>query len=235
MENEDNKNENRFERSIKLFGHDAIDKLASSKVIIFGLGGVGGYSAEALARSGVGNIDVVDADKINITNINRQIYALDSTIGQYKTDVAKKRILDINPDVKVCGYNVFYSEETSSMFDFKKYDYIIDAIDSIKSKIELILQAKKANTPIISSMGMGNKINPAMIEVSDIYKTSICPLARVMRHELKRHGIKKLDVVYSKEPPMKHGERIIASSSFVPPCCGLIMASEVIKNLIKNC
>ena len=225
-----------FSRTELLLGKDALDKLAVSRVAVFGIGGVGGYVAEALARSGIGEIDIIDSDKVCPSNINRQIIATTSTIGQYKVDAAKERMLDINPNIKVNTYKTFYSPETSNEFDFSKYNYVVDAIDTVTGKIELIIQADKSNTPIISSMGAGNKMNPAMFEVADIYKTSVCPLARVMRQELKKRRIKSLKVVYSKEPPIKvpktPGEKAPGSNAFVPPVVGLIIASEVVKDLI---
>ena len=225
-------------RTELLLGKQAIEKLTKSRVAIFGIGGVGGYVAEALTRSGVGALDLIDSDKICLSNINRQIYALHSTIGNYKVDVAKERILDINPDIKIETYKIFYTPETSKEFDFSLYDYIVDAIDTVSGKIELVIQANKHNTPIISSMGAGNKLNPTLFEIQDIYKTSVCPLARVMRQELKKRNIKKLKVVYSKEPPRKsmpiqivHGKKTPGSTAFVPSAVGLIIASEVIKDL----
>ena len=203
-----------FSRTEMLIGSENLAKLANSHVAVFGVGGVGGYAIEALVRSGIGKIDIIDNDKVSISNLNRQIIALHSTIGKYKVNVA--------------------TPETSDQFDFTKYDYIVDAIDTVSGKIELIIQANQAQTPIISSMGAGNKMNPADFEVSDIYKTSVCPLAKVMRQELKKRGIKKLKVVYSKEPPIKQeGRRIPASNAFVPSTVGLIIASEVIKDLIE--
>lgn len=233
---------NQFSRTELMIGKDGLEKLANSRIAVFGAGGVGGYTIEALARSGVGTIDIIDNDKISLTNLNRQIYALHSTIGKYKVDVAKERLLDINPEIIVNTHNIFYTPETSSQFDFTKYDYVIDAIDTVSGKIELVMQAQKAQTPIISSMGAGNKINPTLFEVSDIYKTSVCPLAKVMRQELKKRGVKKLKVVYSKEIPVKPPEspeqiskkRIPASNAFVPSVVGLIIAGEVIKDLIDN-
>lgn len=223
-----------FSRTEMLIGSENLAKLANSRVAIFGVGGVGGYTVEALVRSGIGAIDIIDNDIVAESNLNRQIIALHSTIGKYKVDVAKERILDINPNITVNAYKVFYTPETSEQFDFTKYDYIVDAIDTVSGKIELIIQANQAQTPIISSMGAGNKMNPTDFEVSDIYKTSVCPLAKVMRQELKKRGIKKLKVVYSKEPPIKHeGRRMPASNAFVPSTVGLIIASEVIKDLIK--
>lgn len=223
-----------FSRTEMLIGSENLAKLANSHVAVFGVGGVGGYAIEALVRSGIGKIDIIDNDKVSISNLNRQIIALHSTIGKYKVNVAKERISDINPNITVNAYKVFYTPETSDQFDFTKYDYIVDAIDTVSGKIELIIQANQAQTPIISSMGAGNKMNPADFEVSDIYKTSVCPLAKVMRQELKKRGIKKLKVVYSKEPPIKQeGRRIPASNAFVPSTVGLIIASEVIKDLIE--
>lgn len=221
-----------FQRTRSLIGDSALEKLFNSHVIVFGIGGVGGYTVEALARAGIGAIDLVDNDKISLSNLNRQIVALHSTVNKYKVDVASDRLLDINPKINVNTYKVFFSGENSAEFDFSKYDYVIDAIDSVKSKIELIKCAKNANVPIISSMGTGNKMNPSMLEVSDIYKTSVCPLARILRTELKKQGIRNLKVVYSKEEPIKNGQRIPSSNSFVPSSAGLLIASEVIKDLI---
>lgn len=224
-----------FSRTEMLIGEDALATLANSRIAIFGVGGVGGYTAEALVRCGIGTIDIIDNDTVAKSNLNRQIYALHSTIGKHKVDVAKERILDINPNITVNAHKVFYTPETSDQFDFTQYDYIVDAIDTVSGKIELVMQANQAKTPIISSMGAGNKLNPANFEVSDIYKTSVCPLAKVMRYELKRRGIRKLKVVFSKEPPIKHnGVRIPGSTSFVPSTVGLIIAGEVVKDLIKR-
>ncbi len=226
--------ENQFARTETLIGTEALTKLANSRVAIFGVGGVGGYVVEALARAGVGNIDLIDNDDVNITNINRQIIALHSTVGKPKVDVARDRVLDINPKVNVRIYKIFFTPETSKEFDFSQYDYVVDAIDSVTGKIELVMKSKEANVPIISSMGTGNKLHPEMFEIADVYKTSVCPLAKVMRTELKKRGVKKLKVLYSKEVPIKQeGQRIPASISFVPPVAGLIMAGEVIRDLIK--
>lgn len=233
---------NQFSRTELMIGNEGLEKLANSRIAVFGAGGVGGYTIEALARSGIGSIDIIDNDKISLTNLNRQIYALHSTIGKYKVDVAKERLLDINPEIIVNTHNIFYTPETSSQFDFTKYDFVIDAIDTVSGKIELVMQSQKTQTPIISSMGAGNKMNPTLFEVSDIYKTSVCPLAKVMRQELKKRGVKKLKVVYSKEIPVKPPEspeqtykkRIPASNAFVPSVVGLIIAGEVIKDLIDN-
>jgi tRNA A37 threonylcarbamoyladenosine dehydratase len=228
-----------FSRTEMLFGNDSTEKLKLKKVLVFGVGGVGGYVCEALARTGVGTIDIVDNDKVSVSNINRQIIALHSTVGEYKTEVMKRRMLDINPNISTTIYNTFYLPETSCEFDFSKYDYIVDAIDTVSGKIELVLQAQASNTPIISSMGAGNKIDPCAFEVSDIYKTSVCPLARVMRTELKKRGVKHLKVVYSKEEPIQvqsteaQGKRAPGSCAFIPSVVGLIIASEVIKDLLK--
>lgn len=230
--------QNQFERTELLLGSEAIEKLKSSRVAVFGAGGVGGFTLEALARSGVGAIDVIDNDTVSLSNINRQIYALHSTIGEYKVNVAARRIADITPDTKVNVYNTFYMPDNADEFDFSEYDYIVDAIDTVTAKIELVIRADAAGVPIISSMGAGNKLDPTLFEVEDIYKTSVCPLAKVMRYELKRRGIKKLKVVYSKEKPMKpnveeNGRRIPASCAFVPSVAGLIIAGEVIKDLTR--
>ncbi|MBO4404203.1 MAG: tRNA threonylcarbamoyladenosine dehydratase [Treponema sp.] len=229
---------NEFSRAALIFGNQNIEKLNHSSVIIFGLGGVGSYAAEALARTGVGNIDIVDNDTVSITNINRQLYALHSTIGKNKTDIAEERILDINPACTVNKYCTFFSEETAELFDFTKYDYIIDCIDTVSSKILLVMKAKEAGVPIISSMGAGNKIRPELLEVSDIFKTKVCPLARIMRRELKQRGIKKLKVVYSTETPvtpqiqadseMKGNSFAPGSCCFVPPAAGLLIAREAV-------
>ncbi len=246
---------NQFSRTQLLFGEDAMQVLKQSRVAVFGVGGVGGYAVEALVRSGVGAIDLIDDDKVCLTNLNRQIIALRSTVGQYKVDVMRQRIADINPDCEVYTHKCFYLPETRDEFDFSKYSYVVDAVDTVTAKIQLVLQAQETGTPIISSMGAGNKLNPAAFEVADIYKTSMCPLAKVMRRELKKRGVKKCKVVYSKEKPIrplddmsiscrtncicppgaKHKctERrdIPGSTAFVPSVAGLIIASEVIKDL----
>lgn len=259
-----------------------MERLSHARVAIFGVGGVGGYVAEALVRSGVGAIDLIDNDKVCLTNLNRQIIALRSTVGQYKVDVMQDRIMDINPECKVEVYRCFYLPETQDEFDFHNYDYVVDAVDTITAKIALVMQAKEAGTPIISSMGAGNKLNPAEFEVADIYKTSVCPLAKVMRRELKKRGVKKLKVVYSKEEPLTPMERSTdisdqreialernsvaasennngmaaaenvnadffgqefkaakrratpGSTAFVPSVAGLIIASEVVKDLTQG-
>lgn len=242
---------NQFSRTELVFGADNMEKLKNARVAVFGVGGVGGYTVEALARSGVGTLDIIDDDKVCLTNINRQIIATRKTIGQYKVDVAKERILDINPDAHVNIYKMFYLPETKDQFHFEDYDYVVDAIDTVTGKIQLVLQANEAGTPIISSMGAGNKINPTQFEVADIYKTSVCPLAKVMRRELKKRGVKKLKVVYSKEKALKPIEdmsvnseidnighsgvvkrSVPGSTAFVPSTVGLIIASEVIKDIL---
>lgn len=234
---------NPFERTERLLGEDAMQKLREATVAVFGLGGVGGYAAEALARSGVGAIDLVDHDTVSLTNLNRQIIALHSTLGKYKTDVMRERILDINPDCEVRVHRCFFLPETNSpseidSIDFSTYSYIVDAVDTVTAKIELVLQAEASGVPIISSMGTGNKCDPTQLEVADLYRTSVCPLARVMRRELKKRGVKKLKVVYSKEPPVLQEEkqegdegRVPGSVAFVPPVAGLILASEVVRDL----
>nr|MBO4517281.1 tRNA threonylcarbamoyladenosine dehydratase [Clostridia bacterium] len=231
----------RFSRTENLIGKAAVEKLKAAKVIVFGLGGVGGYCVEALARAGVGAIDIVDNDKIAESNINRQIYALSSTVGEYKADVAEKRIKDINPDCKVNAYKIFYLPETADGIDFKEYDYVLDAIDTVSAKLCIAERAESAGVPVISAMGTGNKVNPVGFKVADIYETRGCPLARVMRIECKRRGIKGLKVVYSEEKAIKPiaaseggNARTPASISFVPPVAGLLMAAEVIKDLIKG-
>ena len=227
--------ENIFSRTENLIGTENLNKLKNSSVAVFGIGGVGGYVVEALARSGIGQIDLIDNDTISITNINRQIIATHSTIGKYKTEVMKERILDINPDITVNTYNILYLPETAHNFNFKKYNYIVDAIDNVTGKISLVCQANDCGTPIISSMGTGFKLDPTKFEVCDIYKTSVCPLAKGMRYELKKKGIKKLKVVFSKETPIKNNnERTPSSIAFVPSVAGLIIASEVIKDIIKE-
>lgn len=247
-----------FSRTELLLGSEAMDKLKNARVAIFGVGGVGGFAVEALARSGVGTIDIIDDDKVCLTNLNRQIIATRSTIGKYKVEVMKERILDINPKAVVNAHQCFYSPETANQFNFADYDYVIDAIDTVTGKIELVMRANETNTPIICSMGAGNKLDPTKFEVADIYKTSVCPLAKVMRRELKARRVKKCKVVYSKELPIKpkldsvtscktgcvcppgatrkctDKRQIPGSTSFVPSVVGLIIAGEVVKDLIKN-
>lgn len=225
-------------RTQMLLGKENVDKLWQKRVVVFGVGGVGGYACEALARSGVGQIDLVDNDRVSLSNINRQIIALHSTVGRPKVEVMRERICDINPQIKVNAYNMLFTKENSADFDFSAYDYVVDAIDMVSSKIELVLCCERAGTPIIASMGTGNKLNPCAFKVSDIYKTSVCPLARVMRTELKKRGVKRLKVVYSEEIPAmqetgEDGRRVPASCAFVPSVAGLIIASEVIKDLVK--
>lgn len=225
--------ENQYTRTIAVLGEDAISKLNSCRVAVFGVGGVGSYTVEALARAGVGALDLVDNDTFNVTNINRQLYATHKTIGQYKVDVARDRVLDINPDCKVTTHKMFYLPENADQLDLSQYDYIVDAIDTVAAKVELIVRADKCGVKIISSMGTGNKLHPEMFEIADIYKTSVCPLAKVMRTRLKKEVIKKLKVVYSKEEPITNPDNIIGSVPFVPSVAGLIIAGEVIKDLIK--
>ena len=224
-----------FLRTEMLIGESTLTKLKNSRVAVFGVGGVGSYVVEALARSGVGTLDLIDNDTVNITNINRQLIALHSTVGRFKVDCAKERIMDINPKARVNVYKKFYLPENAEEFDFSRYDYIVDAIDTVTAKIDIIQRAENLGIPVISSMGTGNKLEPTQFEVTDIYRTEGCPLARVMRRELKARGIKKLKVVYSKEKPLKCGEEngkpIPASISFVPSVAGLIIAGEVVKDL----
>ena len=231
---------NQFSRTELLIGKEGVKKLASSRVAVFGIGGVGGYVVEALVRSGVGALDLIDNDKVALTNLNRQIIALHSTIGEYKVDVAEKRAKDINPGVNIKTYKTFYTPQSADEFDFTQYDYVVDAIDTVVGKLELIEQAKKARVPIICSMGAGNKMHPELFEVADISKTSVCPLAKVIRQELKKRRIKGVKVVYSKElsiNPQQTDEKIEGkkqipgSNAFVPSAVGLIIASEVVREL----
>ncbi len=223
---------NPFARTEMLLGKEAMEQLAHSRVAVFGIGGVGGYVTEALARSGVGCIDLTDNDTVCVTNLNRQIIATYDTVGKYKVDVMKERILSINPSAVVNIHKCFFLPETAEEYDFKTYDYIVDAVDTVTAKIELVMQAGKAGTPIISCMGTGNKLEPAKLEVADIYETSVCPLARVMRRELKKRGVESLKVLYSREEPFR--SRVPGSTAFVPSVAGLIIASEVIGDLIKK-
>ena len=246
---------NQFSRTELLFGEEGMEKLKNARVAVFGIGGVGGYTVEALARSGVGSLDLIDDDKVCLTNINRQLIATRKTVGQYKVEVMRERVLEINQNATVTAHQCFYSAETADQFDFSNYDYVVDAIDTVSAKIEMILRAQAANVPIISCMGAGNKLDPTRFEVTDIYKTSVCPLAKVMRKELKVRGVKKLKVVYSQEPARKPLEdmsiscksncicppgaerkctvkrQIPGSNAFVPSVAGLIIAGEVIKDL----
>lgn len=247
-----------FSRTELLLGNESMIRLKNARVAIFGIGGVGGYTTEALARSGVGTLDLIDDDRVCLTNINRQIYATRRTVGRYKVDVAEERILEINPEAKVNTYKTFYMPDTAAEFDFSAYDYVIDAIDTVTGKLMLVEQADHAGTPIISSMGAGNKMDPTAFQVADIYETSVCPLARVMRRELKKRGIRSLKVVYSREKPMEPVEdmaiscrsncicppgtarkctqrrQIPGSNAFVPSVAGLIIAGEVIKDLTRR-
>ncbi len=215
-------------------GEEAIDILRSAHVAVFGIGGVGGYVCEALARSGVGKLDLTDKDVVSITNLNRQIIALHSTIGRYKTDVMKERIADIDPDTEVRVRHEFFLPETSDGYDFSEYDYVVDAVDTVTAKIELIMCAQKASVPIISAMGAGNKLDPCAFKVADIYKTKGCPLAKVMRRELKKRGIGKLKVVYSEEEPIRNSSGVVGSTAYVPGAAGLAIASEVVRDLIAQ-
>lgn len=230
----------RFSRTELLFGKEAMKKLASSRVAVFGIGGVGGYTAEALVRSGVGEIDLIDNDRVSVSNINRQIVATDRTVGRYKVDVMKERAEEINPACKVGAYRIFYMPETAGEFDFTKYDYIVDAVDTVTAKLLIVENAKKRGVPVISAMGAGNKLDPTAFRVADISETRVCPLARVMRRELKKRGIERLKVVYSEEEPTLPAaeadsdtkKRIPASNSFVPAVAGLILAGEIVRDLI---
>lgn len=243
--------ENQFSRTELLIGEEGTARLKASRVAVFGIGGVGGYVVEALARSGVGTLDLIDNDRVCLTNLNRQIIATHSTIGMYKVDAAKKRVLDINPEAVVHTYKTFFMPETAVEFNFYAYDYVVDAIDTVTGKIQLVMQADRAHTPIISSMGAGNKMNPAAFKVADIYQTSVCPLAKVMRRELKKRGIPGLKVVYSQEVPIgTHGEgealdagendagktrkHTPGSNAFVPAAAGLILAGEVVRDLLQH-
>ena len=223
--------ENQFERTENLIGKESLEKLKSKKIAVFGIGGVGSFAVEGLARAGIENFLLIDNDTISITNINRQIHSNHNTVGKYKVEEMAKRILEINPNIKVESLKIFFKDEND--IDFSKIDYIVDAIDSVSSKINLIKTAKKLNISIISSMGTGNKLNPTDLEVSDISKTSVCPLAKVIRKELRKENINHLKVVYSKEEPIKVESKTPASISFVPSVAGLIIASEVVKDLIK--
>ncbi|WP_026490725.1 tRNA threonylcarbamoyladenosine dehydratase [Butyrivibrio sp. XPD2002] len=242
--------EEMFSRTGLLLGEDAIEKLHNSHVAIFGIGGVGGYVCEALVRSGIGSFDLIDSDTVAESNLNRQIIALKTTIGKYKTEVMKERMHAINPDVKVNIHNCFYLPENADDFDFNKYDYVVDAVDTVTAKLEIIMRAKECGTPVISAMGAGNKLDPSRFRVTDIYKTSVCPLCKVMRRELKKRNIRKLKVVFSDEEPIKPAVRAEdaaelkasgssrrstpGSTAFTPAACGLVIASEVVKDLLKE-
>ena len=226
-----------FSRTELLLGSEAIERLAASRVAVFGIGGVGGHVVEALARSGVGALDLIDNDVVSLSNLNRQIVALRSTVGQYKADVAARRVADINPDCRVTPWRLFYTPETAERFDFTQYDYVVDAIDTVTGKVQLIVQAKSAGVPIICAMGAGNKLDPTRFEVADIHDTTVCPLARVMRRECRKRGITGVKVVYSREEPVVlppsdiPGKPIPGSTAFVPAVCGLILAGEVVKDI----
>ena len=232
-----------FSRTVLLLGEDALRRLSACRVAVFGVGGVGGYCVEALARSGIGALDLIDDDTVCLTNLNRQIIALHSTIGRKKVDVAAERVRDINPDCRVTVYPIFYLSGTKDRFNFRDYDYVVDCIDTVKGKLALAEQAREAGTPIISAMGAGNKLDPTRFEVADIYETSVCPLAKVVRTECRKRGIERLKVVYSKEPPLtpvqtdlqekKGSHPAPGSVAFVPSVVGLILAAEVIKDLIR--
>lgn len=231
----------RLSRTGLLLGAEGVERLSRARVAVFGAGGVGGYAIEALARSGIGTLDIIDNDRVSESNINRQIIASEKTVGQYKVDAARERVLDINPGINVNAHKLFYMPDTSSLIDLSCYDYVIDAIDTVTGKIELILRAKEAGVPVISSMGAGNKLDASLFRVADIYETSVCPLARVMRRELKKRGIKELKVVYSEEKPLNplretdgSTENVPDSVAFVPSVAGLIMAGEAVKDLIKS-
>ena len=235
---------NQFSRTQLLLGPEAMEHLAECRVAVFGIGGVGGYAVEALARSGIGALDLIDDDKVSLTNLNRQLYATHSTVGKYKVDAAEERIRDINPDCRVATYKTFFLPETEGQFDFSQYDYVVDAIDTVKGKLALVEKAQADGTPIICAMGAGNKLDPTAFRVADIFQTSVCPLARIMRTECRKRGIKKLKVVYSREMPVRPlGEApaderpgssrrdIPGSTAFVPAAAGLIIAGEVVKDL----
>lgn len=224
---------NWLSRTELLLGEESMDKLKDARIAVFGIGGVGGYVCEALVRSGVGAFDLIDNDTVCESNINRQIIATQKTIGMYKTEVMRNRMLDINPDVDVRIYNCFLLPENADEFPFNEYDYVIDAVDTVTAKIELVMKCQKEGTPIISSMGAGNKLEASAFKVADIYKTNMCPLAKVMRRELKQRGVKKLKVVYSEEKPISSakGRDVPGSVAFVPSVAGLIIAGEVIKDL----
>ena len=235
---------NQFSRTQLLFGPEAMERLRESRVAVFGIGGVGGYAVEALVRSGVGALDLIDDDRVCLTNLNRQLHATRKTVGKYKVDMAEERVHEINPDCRVNTYKTFYMPDTRDQFDFTRFDYVIDAIDTVTGKLEIIKRAKAAGVPVITSMGAGNKLDPTAFRVVDIHKTKVCPLARVMRYELKKLGIKDVKAVYSEEEPIKPSENpddpqagfrrsIPASNAFVPSVAGLIAAGEVIKELAK--
>lgn len=228
--------ENFRSRTEAVFGKDGVGKLKNASVAVFGIGGVGSYTVEALARAGVGKITVVDGDTVSVSNINRQLIALNSTVGRKKTEVAKERIKDINPECEVDGRHLFFSSDTVSDFDFSSFDAVVDAVDSVPAKVLLAKKCEEGGTFIISSMGTGNKTEPTLLKVADVYKTKVCPLARKMRTELKKAGVEKLLCVYSEELPVKNGEEnnVLGSNSFVPASAGLLLASETVKYLINR-
>ena len=226
--------EDRFSRTVRVIGEDKMNLIKNSSVIVFGLGGVGSAAAEALARTGVGTLGIVDKDVVDVTNINRQLIATDKTVGQNKTDAVAERLLTVNPKLNIHKYNLFYLPETADSIDLRQYDFILDCIDNVTAKIELTVKAKELGVNIISSMGTGNKLHPEMLEIADISKTSVCPLARVMRRELKKRGIYKLPVIYSKEEPLKTDSSVPGSVSFTPPVAGYLMTSYVINSIIKE-
>ena len=223
----------RFSRTELLIGEEAVTKLSGRRVAVFGVGGVGGYVCEALVRSGVGAFDLIDADAVSISNLNRQIIATESTIGRSKVSVMKERMLDINPAVKVEAHECFFLPENADRFDFSRYDYVVDAVDTVAAKIEIIMRAKASDVPVISAMGAGNKMDPGRFKVADIYDTKVCPLARVIRREMRNRNVDSLKVVYSEEPPIKTGSDITGSTAFTPAAAGLMIASEVVKDLIS--
>ena len=222
-----------FERTRQLIGEEALQKLKNSKVLVFGVGGVGSYVCEALARAGVGTVEIVDKDEVDVTNINRQIIALHSTVGRPKVDVMAERMRDINPQAEIIARQCFYLPEKSAEFDFGSYDYVVDAVDNVTAKIDIIKKSKEAGTPVISSMGTGNKLDPSAFKIADIEKTKTCPLAKVVRKELRKAGIKDVKVVYSEEEPKEGAGRTPASISFVPSAAGLLIASAVIGDLTR--
>lgn len=223
----------KFSRAVSIIGEDGLQKLNNASVIVFGLGGVGGAACEALVRAGVGTLGIVDKDVVDITNLNRQLFATEDTVGIPKTEAATKRLLSINPDLKIEKYSLFYLPETAHEIDLSKYDFVVDCIDNVTAKLELIEKCNALGVPVISSMGTGNKLHPEMLEISDISKTSVCPLARVMRRELKKRGINKLPVVYSKEEPVKTETAVPGSVSFTPPVAGYLMCSYVVRKILN--
>ena len=228
--------EHRFDRNRRIFGTEGFLRLMKKRVAVFGIGGVGGHAAEALVRSGIGAIDLIDGDRVSVSNINRQIVALSSTVGMAKVDVAERRFLDINPALNVRKFELFFDEKSAEQIDFTVYDYVVDAIDTVSSKLLLIESAKAAGIPVISAMGAGNKLDPSKFRVADISETSVCPLAKVMRKELKRRGITNVRTVYSTEPPVSlpKGVRTVGSTAFAPSAAGLLLASEVVRHFLNS-